>query len=101
MGIRDKMKKEVGVKVDDFLVVEGCESDDKIVLGGKDAFLSHFCTYFTFNICYSNEQKAAKSLNNFFNDSDRINNSIEGFISNLDKRVWDSLIIVSLKFNST
>ena len=38
MGIRDKMKKEVGVKVDDFLVVEGCESDDKIVLGGKDAF---------------------------------------------------------------
>ena len=45
------MRREVGVKVDECLVIEGCESDDKVVLGGKDAFLSHFCTFFNFNIC--------------------------------------------------
>ena len=84
IGIRDKMKKDVGIKVDEFLVVEGCESDDKVVLGGKDAFLSHFCSYFNFNICYSNEQKAAKSLNSFLNDSDRLNKGIEGFITGMD-----------------
>ena len=49
------MRREVGVKVDECLVIEGCESDDKVVLGGKDAFLSHFCTFFNFNICFSNE----------------------------------------------
>ena len=81
------MRREVGVKVDECLVIEGCESDDKVVLGGKDAFLSHFCTFFNFNICFSNEQKAAKSLNKFFNDSDRINRSIENFITTIDKRV--------------
>ena len=82
------MRREVGVKVDECLVIEGCESDDKVVLGGKDAFLSHFCTFFNFNICFSNEQKAAKSINKFFNDSDRINRSIENFITTIDKRVW-------------
>ena len=81
------MRREVGVKVDECLVIEGCESDDKVVLGGKDAFLSHFCTFFNFNICFSNEQKAAKSINKFFNDSDRINRSIENFITTIDKRV--------------
>ena len=86
MSIRDKMRREVGVKVDECLVVEGCESDDKIVLGGKDAFLSHFCSYFNFNICYSSEQRAAKKLNKFFNDSDKINKSIDNFITGLDKR---------------
>ena len=81
------MRREVGVKVDECLVVEGCESDDKVVLGGKDAFLSHFCTFFNFNICFSNEQKASKSLNKFFNDSDRINQSIDNFITSIDRRV--------------
>ena len=46
MAIRDRMRKEVGVRVDEILVVEGCESDDKVVLGGKDAFLNHFCSNF-------------------------------------------------------
>ena len=87
LNIRDKMKREVGVKVDEMLVVEGCESDDKVVLGGKDAFLNHFCHYFNFNICFSNEKNAAKKLNAIFNDSDKINKGIESFITNLDKRV--------------
>ena len=87
MQMRDKMKREVGVKVDECLVIEGCETDDRIVLGGKDAFLSHFCTYFNFNACYSNEQKAAKQLNKYFNDSDKINKSIDKFITSMDRRI--------------
>ena len=87
LAIRDKMKREVNVKVDECLVVEGCESDDKVVLGGKEAFLNHFCHYFNFNICFSNEKNAAKKLNAIFNDSDKINKGIESFITNLDKRV--------------
>ena len=85
LQIKDRMKQEVGVRIDDMLVVEGCESDDKLVLGGKDAFLNHFCTYFQFNICYSNEKNGAKAMNRYFNDSDRINGSIESFIVNMDK----------------
>ena len=81
------MRKEVGVKVDEVLVMEGCESDDKVVLGGKDAFLSHFCHHFNFNICFSSEAKAAKKLSRFLNDSDRMNSSIEKFISGLDGRL--------------
>ena len=81
------MRKEAGVKVDEILVVEGCESDDKTVLGGKDAFLSHFCTNFNFNICFSGEKRASKKINRFLNDGDRVNKSIENFITSLDRRV--------------
>ena len=87
VAIRDRMRNEVGVKVDEVLVVEGCESDDKVVLGGKDAFLNHFCGFFQFNICYSNEKKAAKKISAFFNDSDRMNKKIEDWIANIDKKV--------------
>eukprot|EP00354_Favella_ehrenbergii_P005475 CAMPEP_0170456852 /NCGR_PEP_ID=MMETSP0123-20130129/4343_1 /TAXON_ID=182087 /ORGANISM="Favella ehrenbergii, Strain Fehren 1" /LENGTH=85 /DNA_ID=CAMNT_0010720457 /DNA_START=284 /DNA_END=537 /DNA_ORIENTATION=- len=59
IAMKDKMKREVGVKIDEILVIEGCESDDKVILGGKDAFINHFCHYFKFNICYSHEKKAA------------------------------------------
>ena len=51
--IRKQMMERYGVKVDDMLVVEGCLNDDKTVLGGKHEFLSHFCTFFNFNICFS------------------------------------------------
>ena len=85
-AMRDRMRSEVGVKFDEVLVVEGCESDDKVVLGGKDAFLNHFCHYFHFNICFSHEKKAAKKISAFFNDSDRINKGIEDFIANIDKK---------------
>ena len=86
MAIKDRMRREVGVKVDEVLVIEGCESDDKVVLGGKMAFLDHFCRYFKFNICFSHEKESAKRLNKFFNDSDQINKRIESFIENLDKK---------------
>ena len=87
MQIKDKMKSEVGVKVDELLVVEGCESDDKIVLGGKEAFVSHFCTYFNFNMCHANEKQGVKALSRFMNDGDRINSSLENFVNNIDKRL--------------
>ena len=85
MAMRDKMKREVGVKIDEVLVVEGCESDDKIVLGGKDAFVSHFCSYFNFNICFSHEKKSAKALNKWMNDGDRMDKTMERWVNSLDK----------------
>ena len=44
----------------EMIVFEGCDEDDKIVLGGKHAFLSHFCTFFPFNICHAASE--AKSI---------------------------------------
>ena len=56
------MLERYAVKVDDMLVVEGCLNDDKTVLGGKHEFLSHFCTFFNFNICFSAAE--SKPINN-------------------------------------
>ena len=80
------MKEEFDVKADELLALEGCEQDDLNVLGGKHEFLSHFCSFFNFNICYSAVEKAgSKEFNRIFNDSDRINENIEKFIKDLDK----------------
>ena len=84
--LKNKMKDEFDVKADEVLVMEGCENDDFNILGGKHAFLSHFCNFFNFNICYSAvEQSANKEIHKFFNDGDRVNSSIESFINDLDK----------------
>ena len=84
--IRSKMKKDYGIKVDDMLVVEGCLNDDKTVLGGREAFLSHFCTFFNFNICYSHaESKGVRKLDKKISDEDFINRKIENMITNMDK----------------
>jgi len=50
--MRDSMKDmNKNVPLDgEMIVFEGCEEDDKIVLGGRNPFLSHFCTFFNFNI---------------------------------------------------
>ena len=57
MKMKDEIKKENGANKipfdSDMVVFEGCERDDKIVLGGRNAFLSHFCTFFNFSICSS------------------------------------------------
>jgi len=53
--MRDDMhqrNKEVPLD-NEMIAFEGCDQDDKIVLGGRNAFLSHFCTFFKFNICYA------------------------------------------------
>ena len=56
--MRDQMHKESKkIPLDNEMIVfEGCEQDDKIVLGGRNPFLSHFCTFFHFNICFANNE---------------------------------------------
>ena len=67
--MKDQVKKQYGVSIQDFLAVEGCIEDDKILLGGRPEFLSHFCTLFRFNICYQySESKAMKKTNEFLNN---------------------------------
>ena len=67
--MRKLLKEKYGVRADDIIAVEGCINDDKTVLGGKDQFFSHFCTFFSFNICYSNkENKAMKKTIDLFSD---------------------------------
>ena len=84
-NMKDKFKRDFDVKSDEVFVMEGCETDDLNILGGKHEFLSHFCTFFNFNICYSAvEQSASKEINKLFNDGDRINDKIETFIKDLD-----------------
>ena len=55
--LKEKLKKEHGIKLapdeHDIFVIEGCLPDDRTVLGGRKEFLSHFCTFYNFNICYS------------------------------------------------
>ena len=41
----------------EMIVFEGCERDDKVVLGGKSPFLLHFCTFFNFTICQAQGEK--------------------------------------------
>lgn len=59
--------------------------DDKIILGGKNEFLSHFCTLFNFNICYSEkENKAMKKTVDILNDNEAFNKSIDNWIRKFD-----------------
>ena len=51
--MRKLMKQKYNMKIDDMLAIEGCINDDKTILGGKNEFLAHFCTFFNFNICFS------------------------------------------------
>lgn len=43
---REDYRRKFGVKADELITLEGCENDDMTFLGGKDGFISHFCTYF-------------------------------------------------------
>ncbi len=80
------MKQAYDIKIDEMLVVEGCLNDDKTVLGGREAFLSHFCTFFNFNICFSHsESKSVRKLDKKSSDEDFISRKIDGWIDNLDK----------------
>ena len=64
------------------LVVEGCLNDDKTVLGGRHEFLSHFCTFFNFNIFYSAaESSGARQLGKKLSDPD----IVDSWLSKLEK----------------
>ena len=70
------------------IVFEGCEQDDKIILGGKNAFLSHFCTFFNFNICYApGEQKMMQREMKRFNDTKKLDDNIEELIKSFDGKM--------------
>ena len=72
----------------EMIVFEGCEEDDKVVLGGKNAFLSHFCTFFNFNICYGpSESKFIKKGIKQFNNTERLDKDLESFIKSFDKKM--------------
>ena len=87
LKIKEAMNKEHGIKVDDMFAVEGCMTDDKTVLGGRQAFLSHFCTFYNFNICHSqNEMAGARKLDRAMSDSEFMGSRIDEMITNLDKK---------------
>lgn len=76
--LSDSMKTEYDIKLDDMLVVEGCLNDDKTVLGGRDAFMSHFCTFYQFNVCYSAaESKGVRKIDNSLNDTEFVGKKID------------------------
>ena len=87
--MRDQMHAEQkSVPLDGEMVVfEGCDQDDKIVLGGKNAFLSHFCTFFNFNICYANQESASiqKGIRKF-NNSEGLDKSLDSFMQSFDQK---------------
>ncbi len=83
--MKQLLKDRYGIKADDIIAVEGCMNDDKTVLGGKNEFLSHFCTLFNFNICFSNkENKAMKKTFEMFSDNDQLNQRVDAFIKKFD-----------------
>ena len=79
------LKNQHGVKTDDIIAIEGCLKDTKIILGGRNEFLSHFCTLFNFIICFSNkENKAMKKTYDMLSDHEALNNKVEDFIKKFD-----------------
>jgi hypothetical protein len=83
--MKQLLKDRYGIKADDIIAVEGCMNDDKTVLGGKNEFLSHFCTLFNFNICFSNkENKAMKKTFEMLSDNDQLNQRVDDFIKKFD-----------------
>lgn len=85
--IREQVKRTTDLKIDNMLVVEGCLNDDKTILGGTREFISHFCTFFEFGICYSQEFKPAQKLAKKFNDPAAVERSLELMLERIDKQV--------------
>jgi len=59
--------------------------DDKTILGGRNQFMSHFCTLFNFNICYANlELKALKTTNQVLSDDELLSKKLDAWIRTFD-----------------
>ena len=87
MQMRDGLKGDYKkAKLDnEMLVFEGCDRDDKIVLGGKNAFLSHFCTFFNFSLCSApQDAKMMQRQIHRFNNADKLDKDIEGFMASFE-----------------
>ena len=82
------MQTKFGVKIDDAFVTEGCPGDDVTVLGSKQNFLSHFCTFFEFNVCYSSKEKnLGEKAHKLFSDPEGLSQSIEKMVMSLDEKL--------------
>ena len=80
------MKQKYGMKIDDMLAIEGCINDDKTILGGKNEFLAHFCTFFNFNICFSaKEGKALKKTFESMSNVDSFDKKVDDFMKKFDE----------------
>lgn len=80
--MKDDMKRQFPkLPLDkEMIVFEGCENDDQIILGGKTAFLSHFCTFFQFNICHApGESQFIKRNKERYNDPAELDKFIKSF----------------------
>ena len=87
--MRDQMREtNKDVPLDNEMIVfEGCDVDDKVVLGGKMPFLQHFCTFFTFNVCHAQgEQKFVQRNIHRFNDTEKLDKDLEKFMSSFDEK---------------
>ena len=86
--VKDRMKAAYGMTLNDnMMVMEGCVNDDKIILGGKNEFMSHFCTFFNFSACLSGvEGKALKNTRNMFADHEQLDKKLEDFVNSFDKK---------------
>ena len=67
------------------LVMEGCVSDDSIILGGKFEFMSHFCTFFNFSACMTGvEGMALKGTSKLLADPDAFDKKLNEFVNSVD-----------------
>ena len=90
--LKQNVESKFNITLDEMMVVEGCLNDDKTILGGRRAFMSHFCTFFEFNACHSNhEESAVKKLNTHLNSPDGLDRSINNFLTNLDNDAAESM----------
>ena len=86
MKIKENMKEKFNVKLDDMMAVEGCINDDKTILGGKAAFMSHFCTFFSFNACYSAaESHVTKNVSKLMADGEAMDNKLDQLLRSMDE----------------
>ena len=92
--LKEGVSKTFGVQIDDILAVEvrllvhlwqGCVNDDKTILGGRNQFMSHFCTLFNFNICYANmELKALRNTNRLLSDDELLTQKLDEWARKFD-----------------
>lgn len=83
-----KDKKTAKIPLDsEMIVFEGCERDDKTLLGGRQAFMSHFCTFFNFSICREPQDKrSVQGYINLLNNPDKLDQSIDSFMKKYDDK---------------
>ena len=57
-----------------------------MMLGGKDQFLEHFCTFFKFNICDDAVDRTFVRHQGYYEDPDQAAKRLENWIQSLDEK---------------